>query len=169
MRNKLLILLVLLVLPLRLAHAQGTVPSFRLTVGQASYAVGGAGPAAGTTTIPTLLVPVTLLFEAKQIAGKPFVMDAAPDVAAVLRSPIFSNFAFPTGGNTQYADAMLRTTFASGEDWHTLLSKPQIKPIRITIPAGYGYILTSKASRRSLAVVEAIYQAARTRQRVLLG
>src|SRR5476651_2072489 len=137
MRNKLLILLVLLVLPLRPAHAQGTAPTFQLTVGQASYAVGGAGPAAGTTTIPTLLVPVTLSFEAKKIAGKPFVMDAAPDVAPVLRSPLFSNFAFPTGGTTQYADAMLRTTFKGGDGWHTLLGKPRVMPIKITIPVGY--------------------------------
>jgi len=155
MRNKLLILLVLLVLPLRLAHAQGTVPTFQQTVGQASYTVGGAGPSAGTTTIPTVLVPVILSFEARKIAGKPFVMDAMPDAAPVLRSPIFSSFAFPTGGTTQYADAMLRTTFAG--DWHTLLGKPQVRPIKITIPIGYGYILSSKASGRAIAVVDMVF------------
>ena len=146
----------LLVLPF-MAHAQGTAPTFQLTVGQNSYAVGGAGPAAGTTTIPTVLVPVTLSFESKRKAGKPFVMDAAPDVPRVLRSPIFTNFAFPTGGNTQYADAMLRTTFAGGDSWHTLLGRPAVKPVRITIPAGYGYVLSSKASGRSLAVVDIVF------------
>ena len=111
MRNSLLTLLVFLILPLRLAQAQGTVPVFQQTAGPASYAVAGAAPANVTTTIPTMLVPVTLSFDARTIAGKPFVMDARADVARVLRSPIFTRFAFPTGGNTQYADAMLRTTF----------------------------------------------------------
>jgi chitinase len=157
MRNKFLTLLILLVLPLRLAHAQGTAPTFQVTVGQGSYAVGGAGPAAGTTTIPTVLVPVTLSFESKKIARRNFVMDAQRDVASVLRSPVFSSFAFPSGGITQYADAMLRTTFAGGDGWHTLLGKPRVVPIRITIPVGYGYILTSKASGRAIAVVDIVF------------
>src|SRR6266702_3295031 len=137
MRNKHLTLLLLLVLPLRTAHAQGTVPTFQQVVGPASYAVGGAGPAGGTTTIPTMLVSVTLAFDAKLKAGKPFVMDAGSDVVRVLRSPIFTRFPFPTGGTTQYADAMLRTTFAGGPGWHTLLGRPEMKSIRVTIPVGY--------------------------------
>jgi chitinase len=157
MRNKSLGLLFLLVLPLRLAHAQGTVPTFQQTVGSGSYTTVGAEPAAATTTIPTVLVPVTLSFEAKRIGGKPFVMNAAPDVPRILRSPIFARFAFPTGGNTQYADAMLRTTFPRAEGWHTLLGKPQVRPIRITVPVGFGYILTSKATGRSLAVVDIVF------------
>jgi chitinase len=150
-------LLAFLILPLRLAQAQGTVPVFQQAAGPASYAVAGAAPANVTTTIPTVLVPVTLSFDAKLIAGKPFVMDAGADVARVLRSPIFTRFAFPTGGNTQYADAMLRTTFTGNKDWHTLLGKPEVKPVRITIPVGFGYILTSKASGRSLAVVDIVF------------
>ena len=108
----------------------------------------------GTTTIPTVLVPITLSFEAKKTAGKPFVMDAAPDVPRVLRSPVFSKFAFPSGGTTQYADAMLRTTFPKADGWHTLLGKPEVKPVKITVPAGYGYILTSKKTGGSFAVVD---------------
>jgi hypothetical protein len=100
--------LVLLVLTLRCAGAQGTVPTFQYTVGQGAYTLLGSDPAvAASTTIPTVLVPLTLSFDAKKIAGKPFVMDAAPDVPGVLRSPVFTNFAFPSGGTTQYADAML--------------------------------------------------------------
>ncbi|HYS46341.1 MAG TPA: hypothetical protein VEM35_07870, partial [Rhizomicrobium sp.] len=104
-----------------------------------------------------MLVSVTLAFDAKLKAGKPFVMDAGSDVVRVLRSPIFTRFPFPTGGTTQYADAMLRTTFAGGPGWHTLLGRPEVKSIRVTIPVGYGYILTSKASDRSLAVVDIVY------------
>jgi chitinase len=155
MRIRSVSLLFLLVLPLRDARAQGAVPTFHYAAGQGSYTLAGLDPArGGSTTIPTVLVPITLAFEAKKTAGQPFVMDAAPDVARVLRSPVFSNFAFPTGGTTQYADAMLRTTFPKAEGWHTLLGKPEVKAFRVTIPAGYGYILKSKKSGRSFAVVD---------------
>ena len=152
MQIKLLSLLFLLIAPLSLAHAQGTVPVFQQDAGSASYAVAGAAPANITTTIPTVLVPIILSFDSRVVAGKPFVMDASADVEQVLRSPIFTPFPFPTGGHTQYADAMLRTTFTAYKDWHTLLDKPEVKPARITIPLGYGYVLTSKAAR-SLAQV----------------
>jgi chitinase len=130
-----------------LALAQGTVPTFQ----QNSYTLVGGDPAkGGSTTIPTVLVPVTLTFEAK----KSLVMDAAPDVPRVLRSPVFASFAFPLGGKTQYVDAMLRATFPKAEDWHTLLGKPEVKPVRITVPLGYGYVLTSRKSGRSIAVAD---------------
>jgi hypothetical protein len=148
-------LLFLLLLPLRLAHAQGGVPTFQYAVGQGSYTLAGRDPAVGgTTTIPTVLVPITLSFETKKNAGKPFLMDAVPDVARILRSPVFSDFAFPVGGVTQYADAMLRATFPKAEGWHTRLGKPEVKPLKLAVPAGYGYILTSKKTGGALAVVD---------------
>src|SRR6266436_3833340 len=148
-------LLSLLVLPLQLVRAQGTVPTFQHALDQGSYTLVGGDPAqGGTTTIPTVLVPITLTFDAKKHAGKPFIMDAAPDVSPVLRSPVFSKFAFPSGGTTEYADAMLRTTFPNAEGWHTLLGKPDVKPAHITVPVGYGYILTSKKTGGSFAVVD---------------
>ncbi len=143
--------LLLLLVPLRAAYAQGTVPTFQHAVGPSSYTLAGHDPAqGGATTIPTVLVPIALSFEAKKIGGKPFLMDAAPDVPRVLRSPVFAKFAFPSGGATQYADAMLRATFPKAEDWHTLLGKPEVKPVKITVPVGFGYILTSKKDRRLL-------------------
>jgi len=155
MRNKFISLFFLLVLPLGSARCQGTVPTFQHSVGQGSYVLLGRDPArGGVTTIPTVLVPIRLSFEAPKALGKPFMMDAATDVPRVLRSPVFSKFAFPSGGNTQYADAMLRTTFPKAEGWHTLLGKPEVKPVKITVPAGYGYILTSKKSGGSFAVVD---------------
>ena len=148
-------LLFLVVLPLTVAHAQGTAPTFQYAAGQSSYTLAGRDPAQpGASTIPTVLVPITLSFDAKKNAGKPFTMDAAADVPRVLRSPIFSQFAFPSGGTTQYADAMLRTTFPKADGWHTLLGKPEVKAVKITIPTGYGYVLTSKKSGRSFAVVD---------------
>jgi chitinase len=155
MRITSICLLVLIVLPLRSAYAQGTVPVFQYAVGQGSYILAGRDPAQpGTTTIPTVLVPIALSFDARKTAGKPFLMDAVPDVPRILRSPVFSQFAFPSGGATQYADAMLRTTFPKVAGWHTLLGKPEIKPIKITVPVCYGYILKSKKTGRSFAVAD---------------
>ena len=142
----------LLPLALCIARAQGTVPTFPYTSGQASYTLLGNDPAKGAATrIATVLVPITLSFEGKK------AMDAGPDVQSVLRSPVFANFAFPSGGNTQYADALLRAMFPTAAAWHTLLDKPEVKPVRITIPAGYGYILSSKKSGRSMAVADIEY------------
>jgi chitinase len=144
-------LLSLLFLMQQVAHAQGTVPTFQ----QGSFTLVGRDPVqSGTTNIPTVLVPIMLSFEAKKVAGKPFPMDAASDVPRILRSPVFSKFAFPSGGTTQYGDAMLRTTFPKAEGWHTLLGKPEVKPVKITIPVGYGYVLTSEQTGRSFAVVD---------------
>ena len=155
MRIRSLTLPLLLVLPPSLARAQGTVPTFKYTVGQGTYALVGRDPAqGGVTTIPTLLVPIKLSFEAKKVAGKPFIMDAWPYVYGVLHSPTFSKFEFPSGGKTQYADALLRTTFPSATGWHTLLGKPKVKPVKITVPVGYGYILTSKKALAAFAVVD---------------
>ncbi|MGA3096412.1 MAG: glycosyl hydrolase family 18 protein [Bryobacteraceae bacterium] len=155
MRIKSICLLFLLAPPLRFAHAQGAVPTFQHAAGQGAYTLAGSDPAqGGATTIPTVLVPITLSFDAKKIAGKPFIMDAAPDVPRVLRSPVFSRFAFPSGGATQYADAMLRATFPKADGWHTLLGKPEVKPVKITVPVGCGYVLTSKRTGGSFAVVD---------------
>ncbi|HEV2380558.1 MAG TPA: chitinase [Terriglobia bacterium] len=144
-----------LVLPPGLVHSQGTVPTFQHTVSQRSYTLVGRDPGlGGVTTIPIVLVPLRLSFDAKKVGGKPFIMDAAPDLRCVLRSPVFSKFVFPSGGSTQYADAMLHTTFSRAKGWHTLLGKPKVKPVGITIPVGYGYILTSKNTGSSFAVVD---------------
>ena len=156
MRIALICLVSLLGLPMRAVQAQGTVPTFVSAVGQGSYTLAGRDPAqGGVTTIPTVLVPVTLSFEAKKAAGKPFVMDAVADVQRVLDSPVFSKFAFASGGTTQYADAILRTTFpGAAQGWHTLLGKPEVRPVKITVPAGYGYVLTSKKDGGAVAVVD---------------
>jgi chitinase len=155
MQIKSFCLLSFLLLPPYLALAQGTVPTFEHTAGGSTYTLAGRDPAqGGTTIIPTVLVPITLTFDARKTAGKPFLMDAGTDAPHVLRSPVFSKFAFASGGTTQYADAMLRTTFPKADGWHTLLGKPEVKPVKITIPLGYGYILTSKKTSRSFAVVD---------------
>ena len=155
MQIRLICLLFLFDLSPQSALPQGTVPTFAYSAGQNSYTLAGRDPDhGGTTTIPTVLVPIALSFDAKKTAGKPFIMDAAADVSSILRSPIFSTFSFSAGNTTQYADAMLRSTFPKADGWHTLLGKPEVKPVKITIPVGYGYILTSKTNGGSFAVVD---------------
>ncbi len=131
-----------LALPLGVAYAQGTVPVFRYTAGEAAYTLAGGDPArGGATTIPTVLVPVSLSFETR--AG--FTLDAAADAVRVRQSPLFRKFAFGAGDAAQYGDALLRATFPkAAPDWHTLLGEPEVKPLKIAVPAGYGYVLTSK-------------------------
>ena len=154
MRNTRSCLISFIAVSLSYAHAQGTVPTFVKTSGQSSYTLVGYDPAKGeTTTIPTVLVPITLSFEANG-SGKHHILDAAQDTSSVLRSPIFSSFHFPSGGTTQYTDAMLRTTFPKAGTWHTLLGKPEVKPLKIRVPLGFGYVLTSKKTGASFAVVD---------------
>lgn len=153
MRIRTLSVLILFVLTLRSAHSQGTAPTFKRAIGENTYTLAGHDPAtAGTTTIPTVLVPITLTFE-----GKSTRMDAAQDVPHILKSPIFSSFAFTPGHKTQYADAQLHSTFPSDQAGHTLLGKPSVHPITIHIAAGDGYLLTSKKSGTSIAVVDSEY------------
>jgi chitinase len=140
---------------LHLLCAQGTVPTFNYQAEHNYSILGGDLRRGMTTTIPTVLVPITLTFDSKRITGKPFTMDASADVPRILASPIFVDFPFP-GGRTQYVDAMLRGTFADAGG-HTLLARPSVKPITIGIPAGYGYVLTSKRSGRSFAIADLEY------------
>jgi chitinase len=153
-RIKTVCLLLLLCLLIRPSHAQGTVPTFTRAIGGSSYTVAGRDPAnSGTTTIPTVLVPITLTFE----GSKPAQLDATADVPRVLKSPIFTRFAFAPGNKTQYADGLLHATFPSDASGHTYLGKPDIKPISITIPPGYGYILRSKKTGTMFAVVDVVF------------
>ena len=153
-RIKILCLLLLFCLPLRRSHAQGTVPTFTRVIGGSSYTMAGRDPAnSGTTTIPTVLVPIHLTFE----GSKPAQMDASADVPRILKSPIFTRFAFAPGNKTQYADGLLHATFPSDANGHTYLGKPEIKPISITIPPGYGYILRSKKNGTTFAVVDVVF------------
>ena len=150
-RIKTLCLLVLVCLSLRCSHAQGTVPTFTGVIEGSSYTLAGRDPAqSGTTILPTVLVPITLTFE----GSKPARMDVTGDLPRILKSPIFTRFAFAPGDKTQYADGLLRATFPSDVSGHTYLAKPEIKPISISIPPGYGYILRSKKNGTTFAVVD---------------
>ena len=158
MQKLLLCLLPFLLPTLTAARAQGTVPTWEYQHAGGSYTLAGHNPTAGQTTIvPVLLVPVRLHLEAKTTGGSAVMMDASQDVPSVLRSPVFSAFPFLSGGKTQYIDAMLRATFPDVSNWHTLLGKPKVQPVEITVPLGRGYALSSRKGGGALAVVDVDY------------
>jgi chitinase len=123
------------------------------------YTVVGRDPAqGGTTTISTVLVPVSLVFDGSADRdGKKVEMSAASDVPKVVQSPIFQKHAFATG-DTQYGDAIQRAQFyeeATAKNWHTVLGYPHVtSPLQITIPPANGYVLNSKKTGHSLAIVD---------------
>ena len=80
-------------------------------------------------------------------------MAPATDVRDLLRSPVFAKFAFPSGGATQYADAMLRATFPQAWLAHAA-RQAGAEAGADQRAAGYGYVLTSKKTGLSFAVVD---------------
>ncbi|MFP5235544.1 MAG: glycosyl hydrolase family 18 protein [Acidobacteriota bacterium] len=132
------------------------MPTFQYSGTQGTYTLVGRDPAqGGVTTIPVVLVPVALSFEAGTKYGQPYVLDAGADVRSILRSPVISQVPFGASGKTQYADALLRANFPKATHWHTLLAKRQVRPVKITIPAGYGYVLSSKRTGTHLGMADA--------------
>lgn len=147
--------LICLALSLSSAFAQGTVPTFQYRAQSGSYTLAGRDPAqGGSTVIPTELVPITLVFAGGGADDASPVMSATADTPLILRSPLFAKFPFGPAGETQYADALLRTTFPVTRSWHTLLGKPQVKPLTVAVPMGFGYVLRSKKTGTSLAMVD---------------
>jgi len=159
MRTAHFLLIAFIVLAAGAAFGQGTAPTFRYTTSSGVVTLPGTDPAqGGTTLIPTVLVPVRLQFEAAPAAGRVATLDAMDNIQQVLRSPVFSNAAFGSE-TTQYADAMLRATAGTRAiaGWHTLLARPEIKPVTVKIPAGYGYLLSSKRTGTVLGMADAEY------------
>lgn len=157
MRTVRFLLIVLLVLAAGASYGQGTVPTFRYKSGKSTLTLPGKDPAqGGTTTIPTELVPVRLEFAAGP-AGRPLTLDAAGEVSRVLASPVFAKANFGSEGTTQYADAMLHATTGATAAWHTLLEKPEVRPVTVKIPVGYGYVLTSKRTGTLLGMADVEY------------
>lgn len=141
-----------------LGYGQGTAPTFRYSAGQNSLTLPGRDPTqGGTTVIPTVVVAVRLEFDSKLAGDKPLTFDAAEDVRKVLRSPVFAQTPFRAEGASQYVDAMLRATLRAANGWHTLLGPPEVKAVTVNIPAGFGYVLSSKRTRTTLAMADAEY------------
>ena len=104
------------VLPLCVAYAQGTVPTFQHAAGRGSYTLVGRDPAQRRRHDHSdgARSDRRSRSRRRRPPASPSSWTRRPDVPRVLRSPVFSKFAFPPGGDTQYADAMLRATFPEG-------------------------------------------------------
>jgi len=149
---------VLVVLASELSLGQGTVPTFRYDTAHGSVTLPGRNPGqGGTMVIPTVLVPVRLHFLAGSAVSAPMTLDAATDVPRLLHSPVFWKTALRPGETTQYADAMLRATTKAAPGYHMLLGTPKVQAVTVEIPAGYGYMLTSKRTGTRLGMADVEY------------
>ena len=119
--------------------------------------VGGIPQAGGTTEIPAEIIPISLFFEGYvDDNGKPLVLDPGPILPRVQSSPNFRSASYQTGF-TQFADAVQRAEFfrSSGQDWHTLLGKPQfLHPLTIDVPKGFGKVYRNRSTGATYAVVD---------------
>ena len=70
---------------------------------------------------------------------------------------MFAKVDFPGQESSQYLDGMLRSTVAATAGYHTLLGSPEIRPVTVEIPAGSGYLLSSKRNGTWLGMVDAEY------------
>lgn len=140
-------------------RALGQVPTFQRATHNGAITLVGRDPAqGGTTLIPTLVVPITLEFESRTVSSKSVPLAATRDVRLLVQSPIFVPVRFGDGEAEQYADAMLRATFPAADDWHTKLGHPAIaKTVTVKVPAGFGYVLTSKKTQQSIGIADIHY------------
>lgn len=140
-------------------RAWSQVPTFRHSTSQGDITVVGNDPTqGGKTEVPTVVVPVTLEFQSRTIRGKSVSLTTGDDIPLLLESPIFVPFRFNSGEAEQYADAVLRATFRAPGDWHTTLGRPVIaKAIKVEVPIGSGYLLSSKRTGQLVGIADIKY------------
>jgi hypothetical protein len=118
------------------------------------YSMVGTNPWAGsaTTTVPTEIVPLALIF------SNGVSLDGTARVADTIASPLFQPFLSQTGF-TQYGDAVTRASFHSvvqerSPDWHVLLGKPSVLATHtITVPPEEGFEFTGTGSGARIGLV----------------
>jgi chitinase len=116
--------------------------------------LGGDPTLGGTTTIPTVIVPIRLTISDFSEDGKtPVVLDATPIVKEILNSPIFAKSDYITGSSQQFTDAMLLAEFPqAASKWHTVFSPTVYSTVDIAVPKGSAKVYQSK-SGKLLAVI----------------
>jgi hypothetical protein len=128
---------------------------------QLPFNIVGTDPTKGaaTTNIPTVIVPINIVFEAGTVntskPSGPVELDGSSVVSAVANSPIFQAADYKVGGTdlgvTQYGDALQRAEFHNiagfSSDYHVLLDNPMVMPtvtLTVTSPQqGNAYRLRS--------------------------
>jgi hypothetical protein len=108
---------------------------------QLPFNIVGTNPANGaaTTTIPTVIVPIKVVY---QLRNGPMALDGTNVVPAVQNSPMFLTAEYTVGGTdlgvTQFGDALQRGEFHNlpgfSPDYHVLLGTPSIAPtVTVTV------------------------------------
>jgi hypothetical protein len=100
-------------------------------------------PGAGTTTIPTEIIPVDLSFDAN--GGQSF--NGSDVTQAVVNSPIFQPAdysAFSNNTGVQYEDAVMRSQFnqVGASPFHLVLQPTVLPALEIHVPADKGQVET---------------------------
>ena len=112
------------------------------------FMVGGDPKAGGTTTVPTSLIPISLVFdEFVDKNGQRIKIDVTPVLAKVFASPVFQTAGYGTGA-TQFSDAIQRAEFYNvmKPDWHTMVSAPRVlTPVVIEVPVGAARVVTTRS------------------------
>lgn len=110
---------------------------------------------AGTTTVPTELIPVDLAFAGS--GGQSF--DGSAVTQAVLHSPIFqpadySSFSANVG--VQYLDAVMRSEFdrAGASAYHLELTPTVLPTLALSVPANKGQVLTYPQNGKQYGCVD---------------
>jgi hypothetical protein len=128
-----------------------TDPTNSVTYGYNMVGNGDPRTYAGTTTVPTEIIPMNFTFS----NGQQF--NGSDVTQAMVNSPIWQNTSWasakvtPTGkaqslsnaGVTQYEDAVMRSQFndVGSSTFHLLLSQPTILPaVTISVPANQGVV-----------------------------
>lgn len=103
--------------------------------------VGNPPQMGGTTMIGAVIQPVNIVLEDANgnvfaVNGQPMIASAAPFVAPVLNSPVFSNAAYSSSDTpTQFNDAVQRAQFFNQmkPDWHTVLNPRVAQPLYLQL------------------------------------
>jgi hypothetical protein len=122
-----------------------TAPYTSLGGRQLPFSIVGTDPSLGaaTTSVPTFIVPIKLIFP----NAPSLPLDGTNVAAATANSPLFLTADYTTGGVdlgvTQYGDAIQRAEFWNlpgfSAGYHVLLGTPSIaSTVTVTIPAGSG-------------------------------
>jgi hypothetical protein len=129
------------------------------------YAVVGSDPALGTTTtIPTVVVPIRLVFpDGTVLDPSSDSIDGTTPLAAVSSSPIFNAAPFSAGsttlGTTQWVDAVARAEFwnriPASDGYHVLFSPPKVLPtVTLQVPPQYAYTYVDSLTGRTAAYID---------------
>ncbi len=141
-----------------------------------TYDMVGTDPRKGsaTTTIPTLLIPLRLVFpDGRVVDASTDLIDGRTAIQGIVASPIFQSYPFVLGGTnvgtTQYGDAFQRANFWSAvstqaKHYHVLLRQPSIAPVQtIDVPPEAASYYTNPDTGDVLPLVDSRFLADRER------